>query len=132
MRIRRSRALTAIIALLFLTSGLLVSGAPAASAASAARAAPAATPELPWIGTGQVSSGASSGMCLDNSGGSNAAGNPIDLYQCNDTWDGQVWTLEYDGTLRIQDRCLDVKGGSSTDGTPVLLNTCRNGPTTRV
>jgi predicted alpha-1,6-mannanase (GH76 family) len=118
MGIRRSRALTAIIALLFLTSGLLVSGATAASAA------PAATPESPWIGTGQVSSGAGSDMCLDNSGGSNAAGNPIDLYQCNDTWDGQVWTLEYDGTLRIQNRCLDVQGGSSTDGTPVLLNTC--------
>jgi predicted alpha-1,6-mannanase (GH76 family) len=118
MGIRRSRALAAIISLLFLTSGLLVSGATAASAASAA------TPELPWIGTGQVSSGAGTDMCLDNSGGSNAAGNPIDLYQCNDTWDGQVWTLEYDGTLRIQNRCLDVQGGSSTDGTPVLLNTC--------
>ena len=118
MGIRRSRAFTAIIALLSLTSGLLVSGATAASAA------PAATPELPWIGTGQVSSGAGTDMCLDNSGGSNAAGNPIDLYQCNDTWDGQVWTLEYDGTLRIQNRCLDVQGGSSTDGTPVLLNKC--------
>jgi hypothetical protein len=88
MRIRRSRALSAAISLLFLVSGLLVAGATDASAA------PAATPELPWIGTGQVSSGAGSDMCLDNSGGSNAAGNPIDLYQCNDTWDGQVWTLE--------------------------------------
>jgi hypothetical protein len=120
----RTLSALALAAVSLLAGGL---GAPRASAAagqpvSGLTAGPSA---------GQITSGTttappsgSSGWCLDNSGGSASAGNAIDIYSCNDTWDAQMWTVEDDGTLRIQNMCLDVKGGSSANGTPVLLNTC--------
>ncbi len=119
---RRTTLLTILALLLAATSLAGVLGAPRASAAAPVPAEP---------GTGQIMSGTttappsgSSGWCLDNSGGLASPGNPIDIYACNDTWDAQLWTVEADGTLRIQNMCVDVKGGGTANGTQVLLNTC--------
>lgn len=89
--------------------------------------APKATPVPITLGTSEITSGADSSMCLDHGGGNRTRGNVINIYQCNDTWGGEVWTVEYDGTVRIQNYCLDVHGGSTTKGAQVLLNSCNGG-----
>jgi predicted alpha-1,6-mannanase (GH76 family) len=97
--------------------------------AGAGRPADAASTNT--LGTNQITNGTtmppvtgSGGWCLDDKGGSTAAGTPIEIYQCNDNWSSQLWTVEQDGTVRVQDHCLDVQGGSTASGTPALLNTC--------
>src|ERR1700733_12078445 len=127
---RAPRATILTLSLLALAAVSLLAGGLGAPRASAAAGQPVSGLTA-GASAGQITSGTttappsgSSGWCLDNSGGSASAGNAIDIYSCNDTWDAQMWTVEDDGTLRIQNMCLDVKGGSSANGTPVLLNTC--------
>jgi hypothetical protein len=114
------RPLPAVLTVTVMTSWVLAAGLARISVASAA----SPSPVLPTLGADQITSGTATAgdWCLDNSGGSNAAGNPIDIYQCNDTWDGQLWTVEDDGTVRIQNQCLDAP--STANGTQLVLDPC--------
>jgi hypothetical protein len=114
VRSRRPR-LAIVVALLAMCALLVPAGWRAPRAA-------AATVVMPT--TGQITSGANTGYCLDNNAGSAVQGNPIDIYQCNQVWSSQVWTVEADGTVRIQNMCVDVHGGGTANGTQVLLNAC--------
>lgn len=111
----RRPQLTIAVALLAISMLLVPAGTHATRAAAATVVTPA---------TGQITSGANTAYCLDNNAGNAVQGNPIDVYQCDQVWSSQVWTVEADGTLRIQNMCLDVHGGGTANGTQVLLNTC--------
>jgi len=113
-----------------LTAALLGSGMLATGVVNTATALAAGpTPAAITLGANQISSGTTTAgsWCLDNSGGSNAAGNPIDIFPCNNTWDGQLWTVENDGTVRIQNRCLDAP--STANGTQLVLDPCNGAAT---
>ena len=75
--------------------------------------------------TGPVTSGMA-GKCLDDFQDSSANGAIADLYTCNGTA-AQNWTVEPDGTIRINGQCLDVTGQGTAEGTPVELWTCNGG-----
>ncbi|MBS2545247.1 ricin-type beta-trefoil lectin domain protein [Catenulispora sp. NL8] len=76
-------------------------------------------------------------ICLDDTGGSAADGNPIATSDCDGTVN-QAWTFASDGTVRWTgstdangdyNKCLDIKADSTTDngtfqGTPVQLWDC--------
>lgn len=67
-----------------------------------------------------------SGKCVDNSGSSTTDGNPIILWPCHGNVN-QRFTVQGDGTLRVQGKCLDVTGGAVADGTKIELWTCNGG-----
>jgi hypothetical protein len=71
--------------------------------------------------TGQITGG--SGRCVDNFNSSTADQNVIQLWDCQGE-SNQRWSVQPDGTLRVQGKCLDVPGGSTTAGAPVQLFTC--------
>jgi len=66
------------------------------------------------------------GRCLDDSGNSTANGNKIDEYTCNGGAP-QKWTLDPDGTIRVNGKCLDDTGDSVTSGTGLQLWSCNGG-----
>jgi hypothetical protein len=76
--------------------------------------------------TGQISSGLP-GKCLDNTQGAAVNGNKVEIYDCDGHVGAQLWTVEADGTVRINGMCLDVKQNGTTDGTLVDLFTCNGG-----
>jgi hypothetical protein len=82
-------------------------------------------PPPPSGGAGPVTSGMS-GKCLDDFGGSSANGTIADLWDCNGTA-AQNWTVEVDGTLRVEGACMDVTGGGTANGTLVELWGCNGG-----
>ncbi len=63
------------------------------------------------------------GKCLDDNGGSDADGTPIQIWTCNGSA-AQLWQIPGDGTLRIAGKCLDVTGSGTTNGTKIQLFTC--------
>jgi beta-glucosidase len=63
------------------------------------------------------------GLCLDLASDNNTDGNPVQIYTCNGT-NGQQWTVEPDGTVRVDGKCLDVSAGGTANGTKVDLYTC--------
>jgi hypothetical protein len=72
--------------------------------------------------TGAVASGIA-GKCLDDSNGSTANGNPIQLWTCNSSA-AQAFTLNDDRSLRTQGKCVDATGGGTTNGTKLELLDC--------
>ena len=96
----------ALTVALSLTSTVLV---PLAKAAPSARAANSAGPD---IAAGAIRTGASHGLCLDNTQGRNPSPHkavPLVLGTCGGpgiaTW-SQLWTVEADQTIRIDGLCL--------------------------
>ncbi|MGP3982419.1 ricin-type beta-trefoil lectin domain protein [Streptomyces sp. KR80] len=75
--------------------------------------------------SGPIRSGLA-GKCLNNSGGSDADGNPVQIHDCNGSA-GQLWTVNSDGTVQILGKCLDVYGGSTSNGAQGQLYTCHGG-----
>jgi predicted alpha-1,2-mannosidase len=63
------------------------------------------------------------GKCLNNSGGSSADGNPIQIFTCNGSA-AQLWQVPGDGTLRIAGKCMDVTSSGTTNGTRIQLFGC--------
>jgi predicted alpha-1,2-mannosidase len=100
---------------------------PNESWASSASAAPPSyggnTVAPPSPRTGPVTSGVSSGLCLDDSQSSTTDGNPVDIYDCNST-DAQSWTIAPDGTIRTLGKCLDAWQSGTTNGTVIDLYEC--------
>ncbi|MEU7363859.1 DUF5010 domain-containing protein [Streptomyces olivaceoviridis] len=77
---------------------------------------------------------AASGLCLENSDGSTADGNPLIIWTCNNGDVGQKWQVPSDAVSGPSGRiagyngkCAEVAGGASADGTAVQLNTCGSG-----
>lgn len=63
-------------------------------------------------------------MCLDNDRGTAAAGNKVQVYQCNGGA-SQDWTIQPDGTVRFDGSyCLYVSNAGTSAGDPVELGTC--------
>jgi len=58
--------------------------------------------------------------------GNSASGTPVQLYSCNGTA-AQNWTIEADGTIRINGSCMDITGAGTANGTLVELWTCNGG-----
>jgi RHS repeat-associated protein len=99
------------------------SGSSACSAASAGTATGTApNPAAPGAPSGAVTNGIA-GKCLDDSGDSTTAGGKVDIYSCSGGA-AQVWTVQSDGTIRINGQCLDVKGQGTANGTLVDHYTC--------
>jgi hypothetical protein len=71
---------------------------------------------------GQVTSGIA-GKCLNNSNGSTADGNPIQIFTCNGSA-AQLWQVPGDGTLRIAGKCMDVTSSGTANGTRIQLFGC--------
>lgn len=63
------------------------------------------------------------GRCLDNKWGVTTDGNPVQVHTCNGTA-AQTWSVEADGTVRVQGRCLGPLGGRVTAGTALVISAC--------
>jgi hypothetical protein len=74
--------------------------------------------------TGEITGYA--GLCVDDSGGNTADGNPIIVYTCSGS-PNQLWTVEPDGTLRTEGKCMDITGGNYANNTKIELWTCNSG-----
>ncbi|GAA2038606.1 hypothetical protein GCM10009839_45270 [Catenulispora yoronensis] len=83
-------------------------------------------PPPPTTHVGQIISGVSSSLCLDDNGGSTTNGSHIQLWGCNGT-PAQQWTVATNGTLTVQGGCLDINANATTSGTKVQLWTCNGG-----
>ena len=73
--------------------------------------------------TGPIVSGVSSSLCVDDSASSTAAGNPIQIWDCNGTG-AQNWTVASNGTLQVLGGCLDVTSSGTAAGTKVQYWPC--------
>jgi hypothetical protein len=89
-------------------------------------AAPASTSVSQDV-TGEIGSGVPAKKCLDNTQGAAVNGNKVEIYGCDGNAGAQLWTVEADGTIRINGMCLDVKQNGTKDGTLVDLFTCNGG-----
>jgi hypothetical protein len=76
--------------------------------------------------TGEISSGIA-GKCVDNYLGGTANYNKIDIYGCNGSVP-QQWTVQADGTIRIQGKCLDNRGNVNANKNTVDLYDCIGSP----
>jgi len=70
------------------------------------------------------------GKCTDDTGNGSGNGTKIQIWTCTGG-SSQKFTLEPDGTLRINNKCLDVAGRSKLDGAVVQLYTCNSGTNQR-
>jgi hypothetical protein len=75
---------------------------------------------------GSITSGIP-GDCLDDWHGQITAGNPVDLYPCDNT-SSQDWTVSDNETIQMSGDCVDVSGGS-TEGAAVVLDPCSGSET---
>ncbi|KAI9348247.1 ricin B lectin domain-containing protein [Zopfochytrium polystomum] len=68
------------------------------------------------------------GLCLDNTNGQIANGNPVQVFDCNGT-PAQKWIHRHDGSLfNLQtQKCLDNDSGRNVDGNKLQMWTCQSG-----
>jgi Glycosyl hydrolase family 92/Ricin-type beta-trefoil lectin domain len=97
------------------------SWATGASAAPPSYAGNTVAPPSPRIGA--ITSGAGSGLCLDDPNSSTSDGSRIQIWGCDGTY-AQDWTIATDGTFRTLGKCLDVSNSGTTSGTAVQLWNC--------
>ena len=76
--------------------------------------------------TGPIIAGDNIAKCVDDNGNSSANGTKVQMYDCNGTA-AQNWTIETDGTIRINGSCMDITGAGTANGTLVELWTCNGG-----
>ncbi|KJY37336.1 ricin-type beta-trefoil lectin domain protein [Streptomyces katrae] len=88
----------------------------------------AASPTAPAT-TGKITISAV-GRCLDNEHGSDADGNKIQIWDCNEINGGgaQKFDVRADGTVRTAGKCLDATNAGTANGTPIQLYTCHDHP----
>ena len=79
-----------------------------------------------WTLPAQTVHSAIAGRCLDDYQGKTANGTSVDAFSCNGNAT-QNWTVEPDGTVRVNGKCLDDNGNSSTAGARVQLWNCNSG-----
>ncbi|WP_425245085.1 ricin-type beta-trefoil lectin domain protein [Streptomyces sp. NEAU-NA10] len=66
--------------------------------------------------------------CVDDAGGSTAAGTKVQINTCNGAT-SEKWTIGTDGTVRVLGQCLDTTGNATTSGTLVVIDTCKTDAT---
>ena len=76
--------------------------------------------------TGPIIAGVNTAKCVDDNGDSSTNGTHVQMYGCNGTA-AQNWTIETDGTIRINGSCMDITGAGTANGTLVELWTCNGG-----
>jgi Glycosyl hydrolase family 59/Ricin-type beta-trefoil lectin domain/Glycosyl hydrolase family 59 central domain/Concanavalin A-like lectin/glucanases superfamily len=76
--------------------------------------------------TGPIIAGVNTAKCVDDNGDSSTNGTHVQMYDCNGTA-AQNWTIETDGTIRINGSCMDITGAGTANGTLVELWTCNGG-----
>src|ERR1700690_3633796 len=69
-------------------------------------------------------------MCMDDAGDSSAAGSPVQFSTCDNAAE-QNWTVQPDGTIRVNGLCLDTAGGQAAAGGLIVVNPC-DGASTQV
>jgi Glycosyl hydrolase family 59/Ricin-type beta-trefoil lectin domain/Glycosyl hydrolase family 59 central domain/Concanavalin A-like lectin/glucanases superfamily len=75
---------------------------------------------------GPIIAGVNTAKCVDDNGDSGTNGTHVQMYDCNGTA-AQNWTIETDGTIRINGSCMDITGAGTANGTLVELWTCNGG-----
>ena len=76
--------------------------------------------------TGPIIAGDNTAKCVDDNSDSSANGTKVEMWDCNGTA-AQNWTIETDGTIRINGSCADITGAATANGTLVELWTCNGG-----
>jgi hypothetical protein len=84
------------------------------------------TPLGPATPAGPIIAGDNTAKCVDDNSGSSANGTKIEMWDCNGTA-AQNWTIETDGTIRINGSCMDIIGAGTANGTLIELWTCNGG-----
>jgi alpha-tubulin suppressor-like RCC1 family protein len=93
---------------------------------SGASAPAAVTPQSSAAAAGPIVSGYRATLCVTDAGDSAANDAKAVLGSC-DGGAAQHWTVETDGTIRINGKCLDVYRDEKTNKAPVDLWTCTGG-----
>jgi len=75
---------------------------------------------------GPIIAGVNTAKCVDDNGDSSTNGTHVQMYNCNGSA-AQNWTIETDGTIRINGSCMDITGAGTANGTLVELWTCNGG-----
>ncbi|KAJ7694267.1 ricin B lectin domain-containing protein [Mycena olivaceomarginata] len=67
--------------------------------------------------------------CIDVTGGVNADGTKLQIWDCADGNTNQLWTSFNDNSLQWSgtDKCIDLSDGSITDGNVLQIWTCASG-----
>ncbi|MFE0458229.1 ricin-type beta-trefoil lectin domain protein [Kitasatospora sp. NPDC058965] len=79
-------------------------------------------------GTGSYSAVSASYNCVDATGGGNANGTRIELWNCLGSHDNQTFSSNRpDGTIRSMGKCLDVTGNATNNGAQIELWDCNGG-----
>ncbi|HEY0933050.1 MAG TPA: arabinofuranosidase catalytic domain-containing protein [Trebonia sp.] len=112
--------------------GVMTSGYPSAAAENAVQANIVAAGYAPYSGsgggaTGTIVAGDTSSVCVDDSNGSTANGNKVQMWACNGYAPAQNWTLNSNGSLTIGGSCMDITGANYSNGALVELWTCNGG-----
>jgi hypothetical protein len=76
--------------------------------------------------TGPIVAGDNSAKCVDNNGNSSVNGTHVQMWDCTGGA-SQNWTVQGDGTLRINGKCMDITGAGTANGTLVELWDCNGG-----
>jgi predicted alpha-1,2-mannosidase len=82
-----------------------------------------ATSSAAGAAVGPITSGVSSGLCLDDRTSAATNGNPIQIYTCNGSG-AQQWTVGSGNTLQVLGGCLDATGGGTANGTLAEWYSC--------
>jgi len=77
-------------------------------------------------GTGPIVAGDNTAKCVDDNANSSAPGTKVQMWDCNGGA-SQNWTVQGDGTIRINGGCMDITGAGTSNGTLVELWTCNSG-----
>lgn len=77
--------------------------------------------------TGPIIAGVDTAECVDDNGGSSTPGTKVQMWNCNGSPSSQSWTMNSDGTVRINGQCLDITGGSTSNGALIEEWTCNGG-----
>jgi hypothetical protein len=97
---------------------------------SGASAPARVTPRAPGAPTGPIVSLYRNTKCVDDSDGSARNGTPVVIWHCNGSRQ-QDWTIEPDGTVRINGKCMGIPNGGKGNWAEVELWTCGNGASER-
>jgi len=81
-------------------------------------------PPPPPPGSGPITSGVGSNICLDDRSSSTANYNPVQIYTCNGTAAQQWSVVQAGSTLHVLGKCLDVYAAGTANGTKVDLYDC--------
>jgi O-glycosyl hydrolase len=76
--------------------------------------------------TGPIVAGVNTAKCVDDNANSAAPGTKVQMWDCNGGA-SQNWTVQGDGTIRINGGCMDITGAGTANGTLVELWTCNGG-----